>query len=77
MGGTGHLVQSPERPRGLHFPALFTDKPLSSSMGGRGRKQVPRWQARGWACAWPGTVSEECQALGAVALKTPAPSRGF
>lgn len=73
--GATCLVQSPEGPPILHFPALFTDKPLSSLGEGEGVGQRAGAKvARGWACAWSQTVSKEYQTPGSVTLRTPAPT---
>lgn len=76
MGGPDSLVQSPEGPQFLRFPALFTDKPLPSLGEGEGVGQRAGAKvARGWACACSQTVSKEYQTPGSVALKTPTPTR--
>lgn len=76
MGGeVDHLVQSPEGPQFLHFPALLMDKPLSSlGEGEEVGQRAGAKMARGWACVWSQTVFQECQIPGGVALKTPAPT---
>lgn len=62
-------------PRFLPLSALFSDRPLPSLGKRKGAGQRASAKvARGWACAWPQTVSKECQTPGGVTLRTSAPT---